>query len=233
MRPSRPRLGVQLPIENLPDQAFGKGRELLVERRLGDGLHARDRPGKGKIRVDAVYRWLIFTMRTAYRKSRMSKHMTEKAILVFVFLLSVTARADTLVGEVVKVVDGDTLYVLDATKTRHKIRLSGIDTPERGQPFGAKAKQHLLELVGAKPVTVAWSKHDRYRRIVGKVLYENRDINLAMVRAGLAWWYRKYRDEQSPVDQALYEAAEDKARTERRGLWQDPNPVPPWAWRRR
>ena len=74
------------------------------------------------------------------------------AALLFFLLLSLAAPADTLSGKVSKVVDGDTVYLLDAEQTRHKIRLGGIDTPERGQPFGAKAKQHLLELVAGKAV---------------------------------------------------------------------------------
>jgi endonuclease YncB( thermonuclease family) len=81
-------------------------------------------------------------------------------------------------------------------------------------------------------VTVEWSKLDRHKRIVGKVLDGQQDVNLALVRDGLAWWYRKYANEQSPVDRNLYEAAEAKAKTERVGLWSDPAPVPPWEWRR-
>lgn len=154
-------------------------------------------------------------------------------VLLLLSLTSVLAKADTLSGKVTKVVDGDTLYVLDAEHTRHKIRLAGIDTPESGQPFGTKAKQHLLDLVGGQEVVVQFSKRDKYKRLVGKVIHDNTDINLAMVRAGLAWWYRHYRKEQSQVNQNLYEAAEKRARAARAGLWQDPNPVPPWEWRKR
>ncbi len=79
------------------------------------------------------------------------------------------AAAETLAGKVVRVVDGDTVYVLDEAKTEHKIRLSGIDAPERGQPFGQRSKEHLSELLAGKGVRVEWCKHDRYGRLVGTV----------------------------------------------------------------
>ena len=77
-----------------------------------------------------------------------------------------------------------------------------------------------------------WAKLDRYGRTVGKVLDAQQDVNIALVRDGMCWWYRKYASEQSAVDRHLYEAAEAKAKTERVGLWSDPAPVPPWEWRR-
>jgi len=163
----------------------------------------------------------------------MSPILPRLAALLLAFSLSPALSADTLTGKVVRVVDGDTLYVLDADKTQHKIRLSGIDAPEQGQPFGTKAKESLLDLVAGKVVEVDWQKRDRYKRIVGKVIHDGRDVNLAMVRSGLAWWYRKYADEQSRADRQIYEAAEDRARAERQGLWADPAPVPPWEWRGR
>ena len=133
----------------------------------------------------------------------------------------------------VRVIDGDTVVVLDTTKEQHRIRLAGIDAPERKQPFGTKSKEYLSDTVAGEEVVVDWHKLDRYHRIVGKIIFDGRDVDLAMVRAGLAWWYRKYADEQSPADRVLYEAAEAKARSERIGLWRDPEPVPPWEWRHR
>jgi endonuclease YncB( thermonuclease family) len=85
----------------------------------------------------------------------------------------------------------------------------------------------------SREVTVDWTKRDRYKRIVGKILDGEHDVNLALVRDGMCWWYRKYANEQSQVDRGLYEAAEVKARTRRVGLWSDPEPVPPWEWRHR
>ncbi len=155
------------------------------------------------------------------------------ALLLLALLFSPALPAATITGKVVKVVDGDTVHVLDAANTRHKIRLAGIDAPERKQPFGAKAKAYLAGLVAGEPVEVEWNKRDRYKRIVGKIIHDGRDVNLSMVRAGMAWWYRKYSKEQSLVDRGLYAAAEAKARFSRVGLWADPGPVAPWEWRRR
>jgi len=152
---------------------------------------------------------------------------------LLVLLLSPVLRADSLAGKVVKVVDADTIHLLDAFKTLHKVRLSGIDAPERRQAFGHKSKDYLAALVAGKLITVDWHKRDRYQRIVGKIIHEGRDVNLLLVRAGLAWWYRKYASEQSPVDRVLYEAAEDRAKEEHKGLWSEPSPVPPWEWRHR
>jgi len=123
--------------------------------------------------------------------------------------------------------------VLDAQKTQHKIRLAGIDAPESRQAFGQRAKQHLIALSAQKQILVVSDKLDRNRRIVGKLTHNGTDLNLSMVTDGFAWWYREYADEQSPEDQKLYENAETDAKAERRGLWIDPNPMPPWEWRRR
>ena len=153
-------------------------------------------------------------------------------ISLLVLLLPLLVAAETLTGRVVKITDGDTVHVLDSAKERHKIRLQGIDTPERKQPFGKKAKEYLSSLVAGETVQVDWNKRDRYKRIVGKIVYQGQDINLEMVRAGLAWWYKGYAREQNAGDRVLYEAAETDARENRRGLWVDPQPVAPWEWRK-
>ena len=149
------------------------------------------------------------------------------------YLSTLNVYADTLIGKVVKITDGDTVHVLDSSYTKHKIRLAGIDAPERRQAFGKRSKQYLSSLVARKTVTEDWKKHDRYGRVVGKIIYDNQDINLAMVKAGLAWWYRKYAREQSLADQAIYERAEDIAKDKRHGLWANSGSIPPWEWRRK
>ena len=131
--------------------------------------------------------------------------------LLLLLLFPFGVFADTLNGKVVKITDGDTLVVLDAENTQHKIRLSGIDAPESNQPFGKRSKEALSALVAGHRIEVDWHKHDRYGRIVGKVIAQGKDVNLAQVRTGMAWWYRKYADEQSRADQGLYAAAESKA----------------------
>lgn len=142
-----------------------------------------------------------------------------------------SVSAAELHGQVVGVTDGDTVTVLDHQRTQHKIRLAGIDAPEKSQPFGQRAKEHLSSLVFGNAVVVETEKQDRYRRTVGKVLINGRDANLAMVVAGFAWHYKKYEGEQSPNDRLLYDSAEKEARAFRRGLWAESDPIPPSEWR--
>ncbi len=131
-----------------------------------------------------------------------------------------------------KVADGDSITVLDSTNTQHRIRLQGIDAPERKQAFGDASRKHLASLVAGKTVTVKWAKRDRYSRIVGFVIVDGQDVNLAQVKAGMAWFYRYYQKELSRENRKLYAQAEDEARANKKGLWQDKNPMPPWEWRR-
>jgi len=141
-------------------------------------------------------------------------------------------HAETLTGRVVRVTDGDTIVVLDADKVQHKIRLQGIDAPERRQAFGTKSKEHLSDLVAGKAVEVDYSKNDRYGRVLGIVLVNGGDVNLEQVEAGMAWHYKKYQGEQSASDRVKYSDAELEARRQKIGLWRDPNPMPPWNYRR-
>jgi len=145
--------------------------------------------------------------------------------------LACTANAETITGLVVGVSDGDTITVLDANKVQHKIRLAGIDAPEKKQAFGNRSKESLSALAFDKTVNVETDKQDRYGRQVGKVLVNGQDVNLVQVERGMAWFYRQYQREQSPNDRRLYEAAEDAARADKRGLWRDADPMPPWEFR--
>ena len=149
----------------------------------------------------------------------------------FLFFLVCGTAAETISGRVVGVADGDTITVLDADKTQHRIRLSGIDAPEKKQPFGQRSKQSLSDLVFSKSVAVETTKRDRYGREVGKVLIEGVDANLVQVQRGFAWHYKAYQREQSPQDRVLYSDAEAIARRDRVGLWRDDTPQPPWEFR--
>lgn len=140
--------------------------------------------------------------------------------------------ADTLRGKVIAVSDGDTLTVLDEDLHTHKIRLAGIDAPEKNQPFGRQAKQHLSDLVFNANVSVEHNKVDRYGRTIGKIFLNGQDVNLQQIEAGLAWHYKAYEKEQSTADRNIYRAAESVARLKKIGLWRDSDPVPPWDWRK-
>ena len=132
-----------------------------------------------------------------------------------------------LSGRVIRVADGDTLTLLDAGNTQHKIRLHGIDTPERGQPYGNAARDALEAHVAGQRIGVDVQDTDRYGRTVGTVYRNGQNINLALVRDGWAWWYERYARNDRQLAQAQREA-----KAARRGLWQDSNPIPPWEWRR-
>ena len=152
--------------------------------------------------------------------------------LIFTLLFTHSLiQADTLTGRVVRVTDGDTIVVLGLDNAQHKIRLVGIDAPERGQAYGTKSKEYLSDSVAGKFVVVVYDKRDRYERILGKVLLSGKEMNLEQIRAGLAWHYKKYQNEQSPSDRELYSEAEIEAREAKRGLWHDPEPAPPWEYR--
>lgn len=159
-------------------------------------------------------------------------HFT-RFLLLAAALLACPSYAETLQGRVVGVTDGDTVTVLDTATTERKIRLMGIDAPEKKQAFGRKSKESLSALVFNKQVTVEYSKRDRYGRTVGKILVNGTDANLEQVKAGLAWHYKQYQKEQSIEDRVAYARAEEQARAEKRGLWVDADPTPPWDWRHR
>lgn len=148
-----------------------------------------------------------------------------------VVIPTATAAMEVVSGKVVGVSDGDTVTVLDANMHQRKIRLAGIDAPEKKMPWGQRAKNHLSDLVYGRTVAVETSKKDRYGRWVGKVLLDGRDVNLVMVQVGMAWHYKQYSHEQSIDERRAYASAEDEARASGRGLWAQQEPVPPWDWR--
>jgi endonuclease YncB( thermonuclease family) len=145
----------------------------------------------------------------------------------------VGSHAETLTGKVVRVADGDTLTVLDANQRQYKVRLTGIDAPEKGQPFGHRSRQALADLVFRQHVSVEWHKKDRYQRLVGLVRVEGLDVGLQQLRAGLAWHYIAYAKEQSAAERQQYSQAEAEAKSSKRGLWSDGAPQPPWEYRAR
>lgn len=155
------------------------------------------------------------------------------ALLALLATTCLWAHAETITGKVVGVTDGDTITLLDDAKRQHKIRLSGIDAPEKSQAFGQRSKESLSGLVFAKTVDVETDKVDRYGRRVGKIWINGVDANLEQIKRGMAWHYKQYAREQSKEDQREYAEAEDEAREAKRGLWKDVEPVAPWTYRLR
>ncbi|MFX0200085.1 MAG: thermonuclease family protein [Candidatus Hodarchaeota archaeon] len=159
----------------------------------------------------------------------MPNRKTFLLLLVFL-LLSIPLfplAADTFTGKVVGVSDGDPIKVMRQDRAV-KVRLHGIDCPEKKQPYGTRAKQYTSHMAFGNEVTVRVKTTDRYGRIVGEVILpDGTSLNKELVFVGLAWWYRKY----APNDRTL-KALEAGARAEKKGLWADKNPIPPWEWRR-
>lgn len=153
------------------------------------------------------------------------------AVASLLVVFACTVHAEVVIGRVVGVADGDTITVLDADQVQHKIRLAGIDAPEKRQPFGSRSKESLSDLTFGKTVEVETTKRDRYGRRIGKVLLNDLDVNLVQIERGMAWFYRQYQLEQSPADRRLYEEAENLAKAGKKGLWRDPAPMPPWDFR--
>jgi endonuclease YncB( thermonuclease family) len=157
----------------------------------------------------------------------------KKLVLVIFLFLSTFANAKTIEGLVVGVSDGDTITVLDQQKNSYKIRLQGIDAPEKKQAFGEKSKQSLHDLVHSKQVRIEYDKEDKYGRIVGKVTLDDVDVCLQQLVLGMAWHYKKYQNEQSVSDRALYSETELKSKSLKLGLWSDDTPMPPWEFRKK
>ena len=136
-----------------------------------------------------------------------------------------SSKSNEIIGRVVGVSDGDTITVLDATKTPHKIRLNAIDAPESHQAFGQRSKQTLSAKIFDRDVRVATYQRDKYGRVIGDIYLDDRCINKEMVEEGWAWHYKKYSTSPS------LDEAEKKARATRAGLWVDVLPVAPWDFR--
>ncbi len=147
------------------------------------------------------------------------------SLVACMFFANAPCFAEQFTGKCVRVLDGDTIEVLhDGSPER--IRLTGIDCPEKSQAFGMRAKQFTSTLVWGQNVTVSSDATDRYGRTIGEVLLpDGRDVNAELVRAGYAWWYRKYSSDQRLAQ------LERTARAERVGIWSAEDPLPPWEYR--
>ena len=172
------------------------------------------------------------------------------ALFIFIlvlFAITSISFAKTLQGKVTKVADGDTVTIVDDKDFKYRIRLAGIDAPEKDQPYGNESTKSLKWLVYGRRITVEYSKFDRYGRIVGKVLIGSQgdifcllvdctrriDVGLEQINSGMAWHYKRYQNEQSNVDRRLYSSAERGARIKKIGLWNDKKPTSPWERRRK
>jgi endonuclease YncB( thermonuclease family) len=143
-----------------------------------------------------------------------------------------------LAARTVRVQDGDSFIATSDDGTRITVRLSGIDAPERHQAFADRSRQHLRGLLEKQSLRIRLAKTDRFGRIVGEVYVMNADgsatdAGLAQIAAGLAWYFRRYAEDLPAALRDRYAQAEARARESGAGLWRDPQPEPPWEFRRR
>jgi len=151
--------------------------------------------------------------------------LVKRKLLVVVFLVLANNVYCQNSGQVVSIADGDTFTML-VNNEQIRIRLHGIDCPEKGQDFSNVAKEFLADYVFGKVVTVKEMDVDRYGRTIGMVTIDGVNVNEKLLEAGLAWHYKNY--DRNPDWAKL----EDQARRDKRGLWVQPNPIPPWEWRK-
>src|SRR5690606_5194080 len=147
--------------------------------------------------------------------------------IIFILTFFLVCVSQTIVGKIVRVSDGDTIVLLDSTNQQIRIRLHGIDCPENGQDFANVAKKYTSDLCFSKNVSVDVLDIDRYGRTIGVVWVDTINVNLKLLLKGLAWHYKHF-------DQSIeFAHAELSARENKRGLWAQPNAVPPWEYRRK
>lgn len=139
-------------------------------------------------------------------------------------LFTVLCFGADLSGRVVKVVDGDTITLLTAEKKQIKIRLYGIDAPEKKQAFGEKSRNFLADRVGGKVVEIKGMGVDKYKRFLAVIYFKGTDINAELVKNGYAWAFVKYSND--------YIGLENLARRSKTGLWRDKNAIAPWEFRK-
>lgn len=150
-------------------------------------------------------------------------------IILTFLLLCLSIQAETLTGKVIRIADGDTFTLL-VGKKQNRIRLHGIDAPETkgGQPYSRRSKEYLSSMIAGKTVNVNVKDTDRYGRYVGVVSTDKiKDVNLEMIKSGMAWHYSYYDNTPS------YKLAQQQAKKEKKGLWKDSKPINPYEWRKK
>lgn len=153
--------------------------------------------------------------------------------ITLILLASNTYAENSFSTYNVRVIDGDTLEVIPPNQKSERIRLLGIDAPESNQAYGKESKATLKECVANNQVTIQWLERDQYDRIIGKVWANNTDCNLNQVHKGMAWHYKYYAKQQPVNDRKTYSLEESYAKSQRIGLWADPNPINPYNFRKR
>ena len=153
-------------------------------------------------------------------------------VCVLSFVSSLSAEMESVTGNVLRVADGDTIEFQPDEGPQRRVRFQGIDAPELHQEFGMDSFKYLKSLIAGKRIMVKVDKIDQYGRYVGRIwlLQDEKglppvDVEEKMLEAGLAWHFSRYNQEQK------LSQAQKKARDAKRGLWANPDSIPPWKWR--
>jgi endonuclease YncB( thermonuclease family) len=147
-------------------------------------------------------------------------------LTLLIFMVSLSASAEDFTGQVVRIIDGDTIEVMHLGQAK-RVRLHGLDCPETGQPYGERARKYTSTHTLRKTVTVIVSDTDKDGHTIGQVILPDMsNLNIVLISAGLAWWHETY----APEDKILMDV-QKSAKAGKRGLWADTNPVPPWEWK--
>ena len=172
------------------------------------------------------------TVLTTYSGAQFRHAAAMRTLVILLSLQPVAAHAESIIGRVTNIIDGDTLTLADASNQPHKIRLFGIDAPEITQDFGQKAKTDLSALALGQQATADCRIAERSSSALCVVTVGTQDIGLELIRNGAAWSYPLHAAQQSTKERADYAQAEFMAKIHRYGLWNSKNPTPPWDWRR-
>ena len=162
----------------------------------------------------------------------------KKPIFALIFTISTSLSgivlSSTLDGKIIKIIDGDTVHFQANNDDGYKkLRLVGIDAPEMKQPFGYQSRQCLANLINNKLVQIITFGEDRYKRTLAKIIIEKIDINLAMIKNGCAWFYRRYKNTLDKDDQVMYDQAEIYSIENKKGLFSNQEAEAPWVWRKK
>jgi endonuclease YncB( thermonuclease family) len=136
------------------------------------------------------------------------------------------AKEESIEAKVIKIIDGDSIKVQDKDGKEYEVQIEGTDAPEAKQPFGSESTDTMSQWVKDKAVKVSWNKKDNFDRLLAQVYVEGKHVNTEMIRAGMAWHFKRYNKSKELA------AVEDEARKEKRGLWAQDKPVAPWDYRK-
>jgi|TARA_B110000971_G_C19647256_1_gene336189 endonuclease YncB( thermonuclease family) len=155
-----------------------------------------------------------------------------KFFIIINFIFFSTQVFADIEGVIYRVIDADTVIIESEEGAKYKVRLLGIDAPEIKQNYGKESTRYLSSMVLGKFLVVTGSKKDRYKRLLGKLVLGGNDINLNLIKNGMAWHYKRFKNSQDRKDQFLYSNAEKYAKVNKLGLWSKEAPIAPWRWRK-